>query len=102
MLQEGRVDFVIEYPNVFNHYQSKLNDTTAYISLLIIESPQTLAGYILCSRTPEGAALIARFDQVRAEITLGQAYLTAHLRWFDAVGQAALLPLYNQVYQTKF
>lgn len=102
MLQEGRVDFVIEYPNVFNHYQSKLNDTTAYISFPIIESPQTLAGYILCSRTPEGAALIARFDQVLAEITLGQAYLTAHLRWFDAVGQAALLPLYKQEYQTNF
>ncbi len=102
MLQEGRVDFVIEYPNVFAHYQGNSKDSNAFVSYPLLESPQLLAGYILCSRTPEGAALIARFDQLLAQVSADPSYLQAHLRWFDSAGQKALLPLYNQVYGTNF
>jgi len=102
MLQEGRVDFIIEYPNVFAHYQGKTKDTNTFVSYSLAESPQLLAGHILCSRTPQGAALIARFDQLLTQISADPSYLQAHLKWFDSVGQQALLPLYNQVYNTDF
>ena len=102
MLQEGRIDFVIEYPNVFAHYQGKTKDSNAFVSYPLQESPQLLAGYILCSRTPEGAALIARFDQLLEQISAEPSYLQAHLKWFDSAGQKALLPLYNQIYNTNF
>ncbi len=102
MLQEGRIDFVIEYPNVFAHYQGQTSDNSPYLSYPLVESPQLLAGYILCSRTPQGAALIARFDQLLAKISTEPHYLQAHLRWFDSAGQQAVVPLYNRVYNTNF
>lgn len=102
MLHEGRIDFVIEYPNVFAHYQGNNKDDNTFVSYPLQESPQRLAGYILCSRTPEGAALIGRFDQLLRQASADPSYLQAHLQWFDSAGQKALLPLYNQVYTTNF
>lgn len=102
MLREGRIDLVIEYPNVFSHYQGPSDQQSPYISVPIIESAPILAGYILCSRTAEGAELIARFDTLLAQISQNPRYLQAHLRWFEPQTHATVIELYNQVYQTNF
>jgi|GEM_PF-1308607 len=102
MVRTGRIDLMLEYPNVAAHYQAQQTDGTALVSYAVAESPVYLLGHILCSRTEQGKAMLQQFDEALAEITKTEAYLEAHLRWFDPDYHAEFRKIYNQVYQTAF
>lgn len=102
MVRTGRIDLMLEYPNVAAHYQQELSGGVTLVSYAVAESPAYLRGHILCSRSAEGKAMLEQFDQALAEVTQTEAYLDAHLRWFDPDYHAEFRKIYNQVYQTAF
>lgn len=106
MLQSGRVELLIEYPNVVQHnilnQPKKQHGTAELISLPLVESPEVLLGHILCAKTPQGQQLLAVLEQQLALASQTEAYLQAHLQWFDPSSHAEVRRLYNQVYGTHF
>lgn len=102
MVRTGRIDLMLEYPNVAAHYQAQQTDGTKLVSYAIAESPAFLLGHILCSRTTQGKAMLQNFEQALIQVTKSEAYLDAHLRWFDPDYHAEFRKIYNKVYQTNF
>lgn len=102
MVRTGRIDLMLEYPNVAAHYQAQQTDGTALVSYAVAESPAYLLGHILCSRTAQGKEMLQQFDAALAEVTQTEAYLDAHLRWFDPDYHTEFRTLYNKVYHTSF
>jgi len=102
MVRTGRIDLMLEYPNVAAHYLAQQTDGTKLVSYAIAESPAFLLGHILCSRTTQGKEMLQNFDQALVHVTKTEAYLDAHLRWFDPEYHAEFRKIYNQVYQTSF
>lgn len=102
MLVQNRVDLLIEYPNVIQHYVAQLQKKTDLTSFAIEESEPYMLGYILCSKTPEGQQLASFFDQRLQQVSKDKRYFEAHLGWVDQIDRAELTTLYNQIYGTKF
>jgi uncharacterized protein (TIGR02285 family) len=102
MFSRGRIDLLIEYPNVVEHYLQQLPAPPAVLSFALKESPAILPGHIICSDTPQGRALLSSLDQAISTLSKQRVYLDAHLRWFSADLHAELTRLYNTAYGTNF
>lgn len=102
MFSLGRIDLLIEYPNVVEHYLAQLPQPPAVQSFALQESPALLPGHIICSNTPDGRLLLTSLDQAISTVSQQRAYLEAHLQWFASDLHAELTSLYNQTYGTKF
>lgn len=102
MFSLGRIDLLIEYPNVVEHYLAQLPQPPAVQSFALQESPALLPGHIICSDTPQGRLLLTNIDQTISNVSRQRAYLDAHLQWFAPDLHAELTTLYNQTYGTNF
>lgn len=102
MFSRGRIDLLIEYPNVVEHYLAQLPDAPAVQSFALQESPKLLPGHIICSDTPQGRFFLTSLDQAISTLSRQRAYLDAHLRWFAPALHAEITALYNQTYGTNF
>jgi uncharacterized protein (TIGR02285 family) len=102
MFSLGRIDLLIEYPNVVEHYLAQLPKPPAVQSFALQESPALLPGHIICSDTPQGRLLLTSLDQAISSVSQQRAYLDAHLQWFSPALHAEITALYNQTYGTKF
>ncbi len=102
MLVQDRVDLLIEYPNVMQHYLAQHSQSTELTSFSIKEAEPYMLGYILCTKTPEGLELTRFFQQRLQQVSQQKSYLDAHLGWVDATDRAQLTQLYNQVFGTSF
>jgi uncharacterized protein (TIGR02285 family) len=102
MLVQDRVDLVIEYPNVMQHYLAQYSNNTELTSFSIEEAEPYMLGYILCSKTAQGLKLTGFFQQRLKLISQQKSYLDAHLGWVDAADRPQLTRLYNQVFGTSF
>ncbi len=102
MLVQDRVDLLIEYPNVMQHYLAQYSKHTELTSFSIEEAEPYMLGYILCSKTVLGLQLTEFFQQRLKLISQQKSYLQAHLGWVDTADRAQLTTLYNQVFGTSF
>lgn len=102
MFSRGRIDLLIEYPNVVEHYMRQLPQQPAVQSFALDESAAMLPGHIICSDTPQGRALISSLDQAISTVSKKRSYLEAHLRWFSPALHQELTVLYNTTYGTEF
>lgn len=102
MLLQDRVDLLIEYPNVMQHYLAQYSDSTELTSFSIEEAEPYMLGYILCAKTPEGKELTQFFQQRLKQVSQQKSYLDAHLGWVDVADRTQLTELYNQVFGTSF
>lgn len=102
MLVQDRVDLLIEYPNVMQHYLAQYNQNTELTSFSIEEAEPYMLGYILCAKTAEGLQLTEFFQQRLKLVSQQKSYLDAHLGWVDSADKAPLIQLYNQVFGTSF
>jgi uncharacterized protein (TIGR02285 family) len=102
MFSLGRIDLLIEYPNVVEHYLAQLPQPPAVQSFALQESPALLPGHIICSDTPEGRLQLTSLDQAISTVSQQRAYLDAHLQWFAPALHAEITALYNQTYGTNF
>lgn len=102
MLVQNRVNLLIEYPNVMQHYLAQYSQSTELTSFSIEEAEPYMLGYILCAKTPEGQQLSQFFQQRLQLVSQQKSYLDAHLGWVDAADRIPLTQLYNQVFGTSF
>lgn len=102
MFSLGRIDLLIEYANVVEHYLAQLPKPPAVQSFALQESPALLPGHIICSNTPQGRFLLSSLDQAISTLSKQRPYLDAHLRWFSPELHTELTRLYNEVYGTNF
>ena len=102
MFSRGRIDLLIEYPNVVQHYLAQLPQQPAVQSFALAESPTTLPGHIICADTSEGRFFLARLEHAISSVSKQRAYLDAHLRWFSPDLHSELTKLYNTAYGTNF
>lgn len=102
MLVQDRVDLLIEYPNVMQHYLAQYNTDIQLTSFSMTEAEPYMLGYILCAKTPEGKQLTEFFQQRLQQVSQQQRYLNAHLGWVDTADREQLTRLYNQVFGTSF
>lgn len=100
MLENDRFDLSIEFSNVFQVYSSENQDTMQ--SYPIQEASQYVLGNIICSKSPQGQALINAFNKAIAKASKTKDYLEAHLKWFDKGTKADAIKYYNEVYNTSF
>ncbi|CAI3806074.1 hypothetical protein [Rheinheimera sp. MM224] len=102
MLVQDRVDLLIEYPNVMQHYLAQYSQSTELTSFSIEEAEPYMLGYILCAKTQEGQQLTQFFQQRLKQVSQQRSYLDAHLGWVDTADRVQLTQLYNQVFGTSF
>ncbi len=101
MLVSQRVDAIVEYPTIMADF-SPDNTDKVFVSYQIIETPAFTDGYILCAATPQGEALVKRFNAAIRERSQQRDYLDAHLQWFEPARHNEILAYYNKVYGTHF
>ena len=102
MLINGRIELIVEYPNVVQHYSEALNHAVPLVSVNIREAAEYSAGYIMCSKNEQGKKLAQAYNAAIRLASQDKRYLQAHLRWFDVSSHAKVIALYNQVYNTTF
>lgn len=102
MLVNGRVELIVEYPNVVQHYSEALNHAVPLVSVNISEAAEYSAGHIMCTKTEQGKKLAQAYNAAIRLASQDERYLQAHLRWFDVSSHAKVIALYNQVYNTTF
>ncbi|MGP9800997.1 hypothetical protein [Rheinheimera sp. NSM] len=102
MLVNGRVDLVVEYPNVVQYYSEALNHAVELVSVEISEATEYTGGYIMCSKTEQGKKLAQAYSNAIQLASKDKRYLQAHLRWFDVSSHHKVTALYNKVYKTEF
>jgi uncharacterized protein (TIGR02285 family) len=100
MLASNRIDAVIEYPAIMADLLAA--KSLKLHSFTIAEAPAFINGYIVCSATEQGQALISRFNQAIAIASKQRSYLDAHLQWFEAPLHPELIRYYNTLYGTQF
>lgn len=98
MFEKKRFDLLLEYPNVFAKYASKELISQAF-EYSITQSGSYSLGYIACTDSVEGRALIKKLDDVIREIAQTDAFFYAQAQWFK---YSTISPLYNDVYKTNF
>jgi len=102
MLANGRVELVVEYPNVVQHYSEALNHAVELVSVEISEAAEYTGGYIMCSKNEQGKMLLQAYSNAIQLASKDKRYLQAHLRWFDASSHHKVTALYNKIYNTTF
>ncbi|MBZ9611957.1 hypothetical protein [Rheinheimera maricola] len=102
MLVSGRIELLIEYPNVVQHYAEALNHAVPLVSVTISEAADYAGGYIMCSKTEQGEKLALAYSNAIRQASHDKRYLQAHLRWFDISSHEKVTALYNHIYGTHF
>lgn len=102
MFERGRLDLIIEYPNVFSHYKTQDEQQLKLHSFSITESQQYMLGNIMCSKSELGLQLINEFNQALEKVSKDKQYFDTHIKWFDDSTKSDAIKFYNAVYQTNF
>lgn len=99
----NRIDMLIEYPAVFKHYQSASEFKEAgFMSYPVEELEAFHAGYVMCSATPEGEALIGKMNSAISVASKHKAYLQLHLNYYSEDKHDEVTRLYNDIFNTHF
>ncbi|WDE00102.1 hypothetical protein [Thalassomonas actiniarum] len=101
MLFADRVDFIFEYPSIFDRYRPDGGKDPLITSFAIAESPPYVLGYILCSKTPQGLTLVNKIDKIIEKISRGDDYFNSHINWVSESARQDMARYYNQVYGTN-
>lgn len=102
MFERGRLDLIIEYPNVLSHYQTQDEQPLKLKSFSIVESQQYMLGNIMCSKSDLGLKLINQFNQIIEKVSKDKRYFDTHIKWFDSSTKSDAIKFYNRIYKTDF
>lgn len=101
MLVSQRVDAIIEYPSLMADFTTQTG-IKKFNSYKITETSAFINGYILCSATDQGLALIKRFNAAIRQASQQRNYLDAHLNLFEPSKHRDITDYYNTLYGTRF
>ncbi|MFD2094481.1 transporter substrate-binding domain-containing protein [Corallincola platygyrae] len=97
MLGQGRVDYVIEYPEVAAHYLDDHQEENIR-SVALAESESMVTGHLACAKTAEGKAVIAEFDTLVANYQQREDYYQAHIAGLPESLRAEFAKQYEHVF----
>lgn len=98
MFHRNRFDLLIEYPSVYSQYVPSDASGPLYRYRIQDAEPFSL-GYIACSNTEQGRALVMELNRVLESVSKSKAFYDSQAKWFKT---EAFSELYNRVYQTDF
>ena len=90
MLIAGRLTGVINYSVAVNSYLASRQLTFSFHSIPILNVEEPTMGYIACSKTPGGQAMVDAMDKVFATAEMQAEFLRSHEAFFG-VQEATLL-----------
>ena len=102
MLRKERADMIFEYPSVVAYYESQNNAPAILDSYALTESEDFSLGYIVCSKSPQGKAIIEQLNQAIGRLSITSKYYDAHMKFFDTQSKKDATIYYNLVYGTNF
>lgn len=100
LIANGRVDAAIAYPfelGFFRHNQQKTGETL--IALQIQGVSPYIAGSVGCPKTPWGAKVIAKINDILRELKPTETYKNALTTWWEADRHSAA---FEEFYQQHF
>ncbi|WP_416304854.1 hypothetical protein [Neptunicella sp. SCSIO 80796] len=100
MLLRNRLQAIVEYPSVVNRYDKTLFENIELVSYPIKEAPEMGLGYIMCSKTQTGLALIAEFNRALELACQTPEYYQLHWDWNGQLSEGEFRHLYTKVYPT--
>lgn len=83
LLRNGRVDYVLEYPERMRYYNELLEKPVKLHQLVIAGATDASVSYITCSPGGDGEQIIAAIDAVLMQLWLQPEYVLAMRRWLD-------------------
>lgn len=103
LLQSGRVDYVIEYPERMQYYNSLLVQPVALQHSAIVGADIASVSYVTCTAGKTGEQAIAAINKALRQLWGSADYQAAMRRWLDDVAWQRLIPQHEQIlrdYQT--
>ncbi len=101
MLANGRVDYVIDYPERINFYNSLLKKPVKIHFKPIKDHEDPIVSYISCSKDPIGKLVVDSINEELPGLWRSEAYLFAIRRWLNNVNwdpiQKEIEALQNQM-----
>ncbi|MDX5405910.1 MAG: TIGR02285 family protein [Chromatiaceae bacterium] len=98
LLRNGRVDYVLEYPERMRYYNELLEKPVKLYQLVIAGTTDASVSYITCSQGGDGEQIIAAIDAALQQLWLQPEYVLAMRRWLD---DAAWQKIQNDVLAIK-
>jgi polar amino acid transport system substrate-binding protein len=98
MLQNDRLDYLIEFSNIALYYAKSLGDTEGWVGLPLVETPEPVFSRVMCARTPWGRAIIDRIDAILAAERVTDPYR----RTIEAWSADEDLPKLRAAYDSSF
>lgn len=96
MLEENRVDVILEYP-----FMQPNNLPAGILSQPLTEVPAIEKAYIACNNSPQGQAIIAALNQAIQAKRFLPAYLDIHLAVVASAQQQQYLQQYSQAMRSE-
>ncbi len=97
LLQTGRVDYVIEYPERMQYYNSLLSQPVALQHSAIVGADIASVSYVTCTAGKAGEQAIAAIDKALRQLWRSADYQTAMRRWLDDAAWQRLSPQLEQI-----
>ncbi|WP_186384053.1 transporter substrate-binding domain-containing protein [Methylobacterium dankookense] len=98
MLLRDRLDYLIEFPSIAAYHARHLQADGALVALPLSETPDPVFSRVMCARTPQGLAVVARIDAILRAERPNPAYRAIVEAWSDP----ADLPKLRAIYDARF
>jgi uncharacterized protein (TIGR02285 family) len=96
MLVQGRIDYVLDFPEVVAYYTP---DHLAELKSVSIKQGEAMVtGHIACTKNPEGKLLVDAFNHAIESSRTEPAYLQAHIQGLPASLVKAFTRQFNRVF----
>lgn len=102
MLEKGRTELLIEYPNIVAMYKTQGVYSSELIGFPLSQKNTYVPGHILCSKSEIGRHAIEQFDKALINLTQQKIYFNKHFNWLEPSSYSYMTDIYNEVYGTNF
>jgi uncharacterized protein (TIGR02285 family) len=101
LLESGRVDYVLEYPERINYFNQLLSEPVQLEYRTIQGSTQQADSYIACSKDSIGQAAVSAINELLPQLWRDAAYHKAMRRWLDESHWQQLAPNQQPTQQSQ-
>lgn len=99
LLQSGRADYVLEYPERIEFYNQSLSQRVAVKSIAINGAASYSVSHVACNKTVLGQQVVAAIDEVLQQQWQQQSYADLIFYWLAADVKAMLMPKFREIQQ---
>uniref|UniRef100_A0A486XTL9 Solute-binding protein family 3/N-terminal domain-containing protein n=1 Tax=Rheinheimera sp. BAL341 TaxID=1708203 RepID=A0A486XTL9_9GAMM len=92
LLANGRVDYVLEYPERMRYYNQLLSQPVKLQHLMIRGATDTSVSYVTCTQSSDGEQIMAAVDAALQQLWLQPEYQLAMRRWLDDAAWQRITP----------